>query len=137
MIRRVLIAIGIASCLVLIVPWTAGAAESSEDSPPESVRLIVDYGDGAQKHFTQLPWKEQMTVLDALLLARDHKHGIQLEYRGRAATALVTQIDDLANQGGSGRNWIYRVNKKPGTRSCGICPLEAGDTVLWKFETYR
>jgi hypothetical protein len=52
---------------------------------------------------------------------------------------LITQIDDVGNQGagGSQRNWIYRVNDQVGQRSAGICPVAAGDTILWRFETYR
>jgi hypothetical protein len=139
MIRRCFFRLSIASSLLLVGQLAVGAAETAgpERAEPDPVCLIVDYGDGVQKHFTQLPWKAEMTVLDALLLARDHQRGIRLDYRGRAATSLVTQIDDLANQGGGGRNWIYYVNKKPGSRSCGIQPLQAGDTVLWKFERYR
>ena len=47
------------------------------------------------------------------------------------------KIDDVENEGGGKRNWIYRINDKPGDRSFGIAKLEAGDTVLWSFETYR
>ena len=125
---------------LLISLLAAPTSARSAEPPPqvdEPVRLIIDYGDGVQKHFTQLPWRQEMTVLDALLLAHKHPRGIRLEYRGKAATAMVTGIDDLTNQGGQGRNWIYRVNREPGSRSCGIQPLEAGDTVLWKFETYQ
>ena len=132
--------LGLACCVLLLGrlawPGLATAAESA-DADKQHVHLVIDYGDGVQKHYTQLPWRQQMTVLDALLLARRHARGIRLEYRGKGATTLVTQIDDLVNQGGRGRNWIYQVNDAPSDRSCGIHPLEAGDTVLWKFETYR
>ncbi len=113
------------------------AAGVSSERQPAVVQLVIDYGDGVEKHFTKLPWRNEMTVLDALMLARKHPRGIRLEYRGQAATTMVTQIDELANQGGGGKNWIYRVNQKPGNRSCGVYPLAKGDTVLWKFETYR
>jgi hypothetical protein len=135
--------VALAGCCALLLgglasPQQAAAMEVAESSADaKCVRLVIDYGDGVQKHYTRLPWRPKMTVLDALQLAHRHARGIRLEFRGKAATALVTQIDDLTNQGGRGRNWIYRVNNKPGNRSCGIHPLEAGDTVLWKFETYR
>lgn len=132
--------LGLLGCSLLI-GLLATAELARCDEPPakatEHVRLIIDYSDGVQKHYTELPWRPEMTVLDALRQAQQHPRGIRLEYRGKAATAMVTRIDDLTNQGGRGRNWIYRVNEEPGSRSCGIRPLEAGDTVLWKFETYR
>ena len=49
-----------------------------------TVRLVVDYGDGAQVHFTALPWREGMTVLDALGAAQAHPHGITFSQRGSA-----------------------------------------------------
>jgi hypothetical protein len=102
----------------------------------KSVRLVIDYGDGAEKHFTALAWREGITVLDAMKAAQDHPRGIQFQFRGAGATAFLTQIDDLKNEG-SGRNWIYRVNGEFAERSFAAAKLEAGDAVLWKFEKSR
>jgi hypothetical protein len=100
------------------------------------VKLVVDYDDGVQKHFTQIPWRKEMTVLHVLEAAQKHPRGIQFKYRGRDATAFLTKIDDVENEG-RGRNWIYRVNGKLGVRSFAVHRLEAGETVLWRFEKYR
>ena len=116
--------------------WELMAAEPAPERPA-TVKLTIDYGDGVQKHFTGLPWQGRMTVLEAMLKAHEHPRGIRLKYRGKGATALVLQIDDVANEGGRGRNWIYQVNGQPANRSCGIFVLNRGDTILWKFETYR
>ena len=115
----------------------AAEPEVAADGPV--VRLVIDYGDGVQKHFTQLRWKDGATVHTQLQDAARHSRGIRTQHRGKGATLLVTQIDDVGNEGaaGSGRNWIFRVNGEVGERSAGICPLAAGDTVLWSFETYR
>ena len=121
------------ACLVL--PQTATCL--AEESNREHVRLVIDFGDGVEKHFTQLQWKDKMTVFDAMQLARKHRRGIQYEHRGKGATLLLTQIDDVKNQGSAGKNWIYRVNQKVGDRSIAIYPVKSGDTILWKFETYR
>lgn len=110
-------------------PAPAQAAEPT-------VELTIDYGDGVQKRFVGLPHKAGGTVLDALEAARRHPRGITFEQRGRGETAFLTRIDDLANEG-RGKNWTYRVNDKPGDRSCGVYPLEAGDRVVWKFGVYR
>jgi hypothetical protein len=77
-----------------------------------------------------------MTVLDAMKAAQEHPRGIKLQFRGSGATAFLTQIDDLKNEG-SGRNWIYRVNGELAERSFAVQKLEAGDAVLWKFEKSR
>lgn len=112
-------------------------SHAADDTKSRHLRLVIDFGDGVEKHFTQLQWKDKMTVLDAMQLARQHRRGIRFEHRGKGATLLLTQIDDVKNQGSDGRNWIYRVNEKVGDRSIAIYPLKSGDTILWKFETYR
>ncbi len=61
---------------------------------------------------------------------------MKFQERGSGATAFLTQLDDLKNEG-SGRNWIYRVNGQIADRSFAVYRLEAGDTVLWKFEKSR
>jgi hypothetical protein len=110
---------------------------AAEEKPSAIVKLTVDYGDGCEKSFTRLAWTSSMTVLDAMRLAAKHPRGIEFRQRGKGATAILTQIDDLKNEGARQRNWIYRVNGKLGDRSFGVFQLQPEDTVLWRFETYR
>ncbi|MCO6456897.1 MAG: DUF4430 domain-containing protein [Pirellulaceae bacterium] len=132
--------------LVLVLLWTAvwlaaprtpacGAAEPP-DAAAKVVELTIDYGDGVQKRFTQIQRRDEWTVLDLLQAAERHPRGIKLTYRGKGATALLTQIDDRKNEG-SGRNWLFYVNGKLADRSFAIVPLADGDQVLWRFEEYR
>ena len=131
MTRRILIffCIAIASSLASLLPATA-------QEPAATVRLVVDYGDGVAKHFNALPFRDEMTVLDAMKAAQEHRRGIKFEHRGSGATAFLTQIDEVKNEG-SGRNWVYRVNDQLADRSFAVYRLKAGDTVLWKFEKSR
>lgn len=102
------------------------------------VTLTVDYGDGFQKRFTSLTWRQGMTVLDVMSAARRHKQGhLEFKQQGRAATALLTRIDDVANEGGGGRNWIYYVNGQKADRGFAILVVKPGDKVLWRFEEYQ
>ena len=114
---------------VVLCCQMAGAAERYQ--------LIVDYGDGSQKHFTELPWREGMTVLEATKVAGKHPRGINSSVRSSGSTAFLTKIDDVENEGGDGRNWVFRVNGELGDRSCGVYKLDSGDTVLWRFQTYE
>jgi hypothetical protein len=115
----------------------AAAAESGQQPPASpTVRVVVDYSDGAEKHINAIAWKAEMTVLDAMEAAGKHPHGITLKFRGKGATALLTRIDDVENEG-AGRNWVYRVNGKVADRGMGVFELHSGDTILWKFEKYR
>ncbi len=100
-----------------------------------TVQLVIDYGDGVEKHFSRLPWRNKMTVQDVTLAGSKHPRGIRIKQTGKKATAFLTQIDDLANQR-NGRNWVYRVNGKVADRSFGIFPVQAGDVVTWTYQEY-
>ncbi len=103
-----------------------------------TIRLVLDYGDGVQTHFTALPWREGMTVLDALAAASKHPHGVTFKQRGSGGGALITQIGDVANEGGGreSKNWLFYVNDKQATESAGKSNLAAGDVALWRFQVY-
>ncbi|MEO8494364.1 MAG: DUF4430 domain-containing protein [Planctomycetota bacterium] len=116
--------------------FQVGGSPSVAADKPDPVRLVIDYNDGVEKRFNAIAWKPGMTVMDAMLAAQEHPRGIRFEHKGKGATVLLTKIDDVENEG-SGRNWLYRVNGKPGDRSIGILELKAGDTVLWKFDKYQ
>jgi phosphotransferase system HPr-like phosphotransfer protein len=102
----------------------------------DTVKLVIDYGDGAQLHFSGLAWRDGITAFDVLALAQKHPHGVKFRHRGTGAHAKVEQIDNLTNEG-DGKNWIYSVNGKQGEVSSGIHTLKRGDTVLWKFQIYE
>jgi hypothetical protein len=137
------------TCAVLLAAIGLGlglapslASQPSAAAPPpleSAVRLVIDYKDGVQKAFVNLPHRADMTVLDALNDASRHPRGVKIEVIGKGETAFVQKIDDLANQGGgkSSRNWQFSINGKPGTRGCGVAKLESGDIVAWEFETLK
>jgi hypothetical protein len=129
-------------CCVLIVislslalAGPTPAADAAEDQA-ETVALIVDYGDGVQKHFPRLAWRDGMTVFDLTQAAKAHPRGIDFQYRGQGATAFLLQIDDLKNEG-RGRNWLYRINDKLADRSFALQPVRANDRVVWEFSRYQ
>jgi hypothetical protein len=113
-------------CLLVVSSPASSAAED------QVVELTIDYGDGVQKRFTALAWKEKMTVYDALKQASQHRRGIKETHTGSGESLLVTSIDDLKNVG-VGRNWLFEVNGAKADRSSGVYSLKAGDAVLWRF----
>jgi hypothetical protein len=127
----VLIGIGLSLALAGSMP----AADAAEDQA-ETVALIVDYGDGVQKHFPRLAWRDGMTVFDLTQAAKAHPRGIDFQYRGQGATAFLFQIDDLKNEG-RGRNWLYRINDKLADRSFALQTVRANDRVVWEFSRYQ
>ena len=75
----------------------------------EFVSLRIDFGDQNPKQFPQVPWREGMTVLDALAWADHQAPGIDFAYEHTGTDAFVRKIDGIANQGSgqSARNWLY------------------------------
>lgn len=124
---------------VVAMLLAAAASGFSGSAPPTTVRVILDYGNDVEKHYNALPWKDGLTVLDALKLARESKPGIEFRTSGNGETALVTEIDGFANRPGGpdGRNWVFRVNDRLATRSCGVEVLRPGDVALWKYDQWR
>ena len=117
----------------------AYARDDAKASQVLTVRLIIDYDDGVQKHFTRIPWTRGMTVLDAMNIAKASPHGITFVYTGTGRNAFLTKIDDLENQGGGSekKNWLYWVNTKFGNKGFGVFELQPSDVVLWKFQRYK
>lgn len=131
-------AVAIATLYAVLVgplPLHADDEQRSEVAPRQSLLLTIDYGDGVQKRFTRLKYTDEMTVLDLMQAAAKHPRGIRIRYRGRAATAFLYQIDDLANEPG-GRGWLYRVNGKRADRGMAVYRLKPEDTILWEFDKF-
>ena len=70
-----------------------------------------------------------MTVADLL----NSEPRISLTSTGSGASAFLTSLDGVANEGAGGRNWTYSVNGKHADRSFAVYELQPGDHVLWTF----
>jgi hypothetical protein len=99
----------------------------------EVVRLEIDFGNGASRHFDALPWRAGMTVEDVLLAARDFSPGVSFTQIGSGAGGFLTALEGLKNEGVSGRNWRYEVAGTPGTQSFCLQEVAPGELVRWSF----
>jgi hypothetical protein len=130
------LAVALATILVAATMLTGGREASAAEPVRKTVTLVIDYADGVEKHFRELPWKAGTTVLDVMQAAQRHPRGIQFVYRSSGETAFLTQIDELKNEGG-GRNWIFSINGEVGKRSFAASEIKAADRVVWKFTQYQ
>jgi hypothetical protein len=119
--------------LSIAVILTAQLCAAVAQEPAASVRLTIDFGDGSQKTYSELRWKEKMTVFDALQAAEKHPRGIKFDYSGSGETIFIKAIDDATNEGEGGSNWRYRINDQPARYSAGVAELKVGDAVTWRF----
>ena len=69
--------------------------------------------------------------------AQTRPHGISFGYVGSGASALLTKIDDVQNQGGGTgkKNWQLWVNTAYADRGFGVFEVQALDVVFWRFAT--
>jgi hypothetical protein len=128
--RRALLVVAVA---IVHCTLAANFSQAVAQDTAATVRLTVDYGDGVQKFFAALPWKEKLTVFDVLQAAEKHPHGIKLTFIGRGETIFITAIDGMVNEGANRPNWRYTVNDQPARSSAGVMELKAGDSVVWRF----
>lgn len=124
------------TALAVLFAVQASAPRVRGAEKPESVRLTIDYGDGTQLCFKVLPWRDSMTVMDALTAASQHPRGPRISKRGRGRSTFVTAIDDLQNEG-NGKNWLFSVNGKTSKVGAGARQLDAGDEILWEYKAYE
>jgi hypothetical protein len=123
---------GIVLATILLAVAAAGERVRAQNA---TVRLVVDYGDGVIKTFTDLHWAKGSTILDVMNAAKDHPHGITFSYTGSGASAFLTRIDDVANEGGSGakKNWQLWINTSYADKSFGVYEVQPLDVVFWRF----
>jgi hypothetical protein len=123
--------------LLAAILLACAAAGDPAHAQTATVGLVVDYGDGVIKTITGLPWAKGSTVLDVMNAAKDRPHGITFSYTGSGASAFLTRIDDVANEGGGGakKNWQLWVNTSYADRSFGVYEVQPLDVVFWRFTT--
>ena len=119
------------AAMLLAIP----AAGERAHAQSATVRLVVDYGDGVIKTITGLPWAKGSTVLDVMNAAKDRPHGISFSYTGSGASAFLTRIDDIANEGGAKKNCQLWVNTSYADRGFGVYEVQPLDVVFWRLTT--
>jgi Domain of unknown function (DUF4430) len=123
------------SVAILLATTLVFAASDRTQAQSATVRLVIDYGDGVIKTITELPWAKGNTVLDVMNVAKSRPHGINFSYTGSGASAFLTRIDDVANEGGSKKNWQLWVNTSYADKSFGVYEVQPLDVVFWRFTT--
>ena len=112
-----------------------------------TVALTIDYSNGAQKHFSSIPWKEGLTILEAIQASETIPPKASITFGSdRSGHALGLVIDEVPPKDGPASEWVIWVNAKsfqsrlgtetsfgfhPGERELNL--LNAGDHVLVKL----
>lgn len=120
-----------------VSPPAGGAATAPVSA--NTVMLTIDFGDGSQMRYPNLPYSSGMTVLDAMNLTKGLKRPLEFTTSGSGDLTLVTGVGGLAGEGAAagGRNWQYWVNDQYGRVSAATVKLNGGDRVTWVFRPYE
>src|SRR5262249_50386365 len=126
--------VGIVLATIFLVVGTAGDRAHAQTA---TLRPGVGYGDGGGKTLTRPPPAQGRTGLDLMNAAKERPHGITFSYTGSGASAFLTRIDDVANEGGGGakKNWQLWVNTSYADRSFSVYEVQPLDVVFWRFAT--
>ncbi|MEM7456441.1 MAG: DUF4430 domain-containing protein [Planctomycetota bacterium] len=116
-------------------PEASGGGRSTSTSGG-TVDLTIQFNGRAGDKTVAIPCSADSTVFQILTRARN-TGDIEFESTGEGETAFVVSIDEVANEGASGDNWVYLVNDALGDRSCGAYRVEVGDEITWRFGKYE
>ena len=81
-----------------------------------TVALTIDYSNGAQKHFSSIPWKKDLTILGAIQASEGIPPGATIRFGSdRSGHVLGLVIDEMPHGDTVVRasDWIVWVNAKP------------------------
>ena len=78
-----------------------------------TVALTIDYSNGAQKHFSSIPWKKGLTILDALQASGGIPPKAAITFGSdRSGHVLGLTIDEVPPEGARDSEWVVWVNAK-------------------------
>ena len=126
------------------------------EATSSTVTLVVDYGHGVRKTFSDIPWIgapgcRDMAVPDSLEAARTLGPGLDVGFeqefvdRGGRDVGSIHSIDGVAAEE-EGSSWAIFINEKPAgaqlrrvvpesVTKFGLPSIDPGDVVLLKLET--
>jgi len=131
-----LLSLGMTGCGGSDANHPAGS-QTAPDPDAQPVTLVIEQSDAART-FADIPWSPGMTVLQVMDAAEDADGALSFDYSGSGATALLSAIDGVENQGAGrdAKNWVYWVEDRFATRSFALAEVRPGETVTWRFTSY-
>lgn len=99
---------------------------------PKTVSLMLDYGDGTVKTFTDIQLKENETLFDVTKKIVE-ANNIAFAYDPPGQYGIFVKAIAGLNGGTDGKYWTYWVNNKMGEVAADQYKLKAGDAAEWKF----
>lgn len=109
--------------------------ESPVPSPQalETVSLMLDFGDGTVKSWTEVPFVEGQTLFDLTAkIARENNLALEFDPPGEYGIFLKSIGDKKGGEEG-GKWWMWWVGGKAGEVAADQYRIQPGDVLEWKF----
>jgi hypothetical protein len=79
-----------------------------------TVALTIDYSNGAQKHFSSIPWIEGLTILGTIQASQRIAPKTTIHFGSdRVGHVLGLVIDEMPGKAGPASEWLIWVNARP------------------------
>ena len=79
-----------------------------------TVALTIDYSNGVQKHFSSIPWKKGLTILEAIQASAEIPPGATISFGSdRSGHVIGLVVDELPRKDVPASEWVVWVNAKP------------------------
>ena len=93
----------------------------------ETVSLTIDYSNGSQKSFATIPWRDHMTILEALEAAGKIPPGLVTKFgSSRNGSVINLTLDGVPGEGLTGE-WSIWINERR-------APERLGTTTSFGFD---
>jgi hypothetical protein len=78
-----------------------------------TVALTIDYSNGAQKHYSNIPWTKDLTILAAIQATEQMPPRTTVKFGSdRSGHAMALVIDEMPGQKGA-FTWSFWINATP------------------------
>jgi hypothetical protein len=104
---------------------------SAQNDIKKNIAYTINFGE--TKIETTTPYEENLTVYNALENITTEKK-ILIEAKKYNFGVMVNKIDNIGGEKTKG--WVFFVNGKLGDKSADTTPLNPGDTIEWKYQSF-
>ena len=104
-----------------------------EQSAPQEVSLMFDYGDGTVKTYENISFTDGQTLFDATKALSERGDGFTFKYQPPGQYGImIDQIGDKIG-GADGKYWLWYENNLMGQVASDAYKLKDSDVIEWKF----
>ncbi|TAL19235.1 DUF4430 domain-containing protein [Patescibacteria group bacterium] len=111
----------------------AGSNQLSEVQKAKTVSVMLDFGDGTVRTFTDIDVSGTKTVFDLLKSLSESGKGFVFSYQPPGQYGvMVEQIGNKKN-GDEGKYWMFWMNNRLAEVAADRQSVAVGDVIEWKF----